>query len=76
MGGVVAPDFDPDPDAILQLRQVTVRTQASSGRRLPNGHTVTGYGFFTAGETPQVAITRLEVDWPRLRFQLVPRPTD
>ena len=59
-----------------RLRQVTVRTQASSGRRLPNGHTVIGYGFFSSGETPQVAITRLEVDWPRLRFQLVPRLTD
>ena len=59
-----------------RLRQVTLRTQASSGRRLPNGHTVIGYGFFSSGETPQVAITRLEVDWPRLRFQLVPRLTD
>ena len=59
-----------------RLRQVAVRTQASSGRRLPNGRTVIDYGFFSSGETPQVAITRLEVDWPRLRFQLVHRPTD
>ena len=33
-----------------RLRQVAVRTQASSGRRLPNGRTVIDYGFFSRGK--------------------------
>jgi hypothetical protein len=37
---------------------------------------VIGYGFFTAGDTPHVAITRLATQWPGLRFLLVPRPAD
>ena len=59
-----------------RLRQVTIRSKASTGRRLPTGHTVMGYGFFTSGETPHVAITRLGADWPGLRFQLMARPAD
>ena len=39
-----------------RLRQVAVRVGATMGRRLPNGHDVVGYGFFTAGETPHAAI--------------------
>jgi hypothetical protein len=57
-------------------RQVTLRAQATAGRRLPRGHTVIGYGFFTAGETPNAAIARLGQDWPALRFSLMPCPSD
>ena len=59
-----------------RLRQVTIRSKVSTGRRLPTGHTVMGYGFFTSGETPHVAITRLGADWPGLRFRLMARPAD
>ena len=59
-----------------RLRQVSVREKPSTGRRLPRGHVVIGYSFFTAGETPQAAITQLAARWPALRFVLQPRPTD
>ena len=59
-----------------RLRQVTVREKPSTGRRLPTGHAVIGYGFFTAGETPQAAIAQLAARWPALRFVLQPRPAD
>jgi hypothetical protein len=59
-----------------RLRQVTVRAQATAGRRLPRGHTAIGYGFFTHGETPRAAIARLGEDWPTLQFSLTPRPSD
>src|SRR5208282_2844325 len=57
-----------------RLRQVAVREKATTGRRLPRGHTVIGYGFFTRGDTPRAAITRLAARRPALRFWLVPRP--
>ena len=56
-----------------RLRQVTVREKATIGRRLPRGHTVTGYGFFAYGETPRAAVAQLEAQWPALRFALAPR---
>lgn len=56
-----------------RLRRVTVRPGATTGRRLPRGHAVLGYGFFTAGETPRMAIVALAARWPALRFLLVPR---
>jgi hypothetical protein len=59
-----------------RLRQVSVRPQANAGRRLPRGHAVVGYGFFTQGDTPHTAIDAIAVNWPGLRFVLVPRPTD
>jgi hypothetical protein len=59
-----------------RLRQATVRLKPGIGRRLPRGHAVIGYGFFTAGETPHAAISRLATDWPALRVRLVPRPPD
>jgi hypothetical protein len=59
-----------------RLRQVCRRSQASAGRRLPRGHAVVGYGFFTAGETPQAAVDTIAAGWPGLRFVLVPRPND
>jgi hypothetical protein len=66
-----------------RLRQVAVRDKATTGRpstrgrgRLSAGQAVIGYGFFTLGETPHVAITQLAARWPALRFQLMPRPTD
>jgi hypothetical protein len=59
-----------------RLRQVVVRDKARTGRRLPKGHAVIGYGFFTHGETPHAAITQLAACWPALRLSLVPRPAD
>jgi hypothetical protein len=58
-----------------RLRQVTVREKPTTGRRLPRSHAVIGYGFFTLGETPQVAIVQLASRWPALRFVLQPRPS-
>jgi hypothetical protein len=59
-----------------RLRQVAVREKPTIGRRLPRGHAVAGYGFFTAGETPHAAVDTIAADWPVLRFILVPRPAD
>ena len=59
-----------------RLRQVVVRDSVSTGRRLKRGHAVTGYGFFTDGETPQAAIGHFEKRWPAPRFRLAPRPAD
>jgi hypothetical protein len=62
--------------ATAGLRQVVLRERPTTGRRRPAGHGVIGYGFFTDGETPHAAITRLRDRWPALRFGLVPRPAD
>lgn len=59
-----------------RLHQVVLRPTATTGRRQPGGYTVTGYGFFTAGETPQAALGALAPRWPALRFALAPRPAD
>jgi hypothetical protein len=59
-----------------RLRQVNVRDQATPGRRLPAGHTVIGYSFFTDRETPDAAIRTIAARWPALRFRLVLRPLD
>jgi hypothetical protein len=59
-----------------RLRQVSVRANATTGRRLPRGHSVISYGFFTAGDAPDAAIALLAARWPALRFGLVPRPAD
>lgn len=59
-----------------RLRQVALRPGATAGRRLPRGHAVIGYGFFTAGDTPQRAVAALGTRYPALRFALVPRPAD
>jgi hypothetical protein len=59
-----------------RLRQVIERPDATTGRRLPRGNAVVGYGFFTAGETPHAAIARLATRWSALRFVLRPRPGD
>lgn len=56
------------------LRQVVLRERPTAGRRLPAGHGVIGYGFFTAAETPHAAIAQLCDRWPALRLWLVPRP--
>ena len=55
-------------------RQMTVRDKPTMGRRVPNNHTVIGYGFFTAGDPPQAAVDAIGSRWPALRFWLVPRP--
>ena len=55
-------------------RHVAGRPDARPGRRLPRDHTVLGYGFFTAGDTPHAAVSALAVRWPALRFVLQPRP--
>jgi hypothetical protein len=59
-----------------RLCQVTIRDKATTGRRLPHGHSVIGYGFFTRGDAPQAAIAQFSARWPALRFRLVPRPAD
>ena len=59
-----------------RLRQVVEREKATTGRRLPKSHAVLGYGFFTAGETPDPAISQIATRWPELRFVLQPRPAD
>jgi hypothetical protein len=74
------------PDAVTWLaahwgitdspRQVAERPGATAGRRLPGGHQVVGYSFFTAQETPQAAIMELGRRWPALRFDLQPRSLD
>jgi hypothetical protein len=58
------------------LRRVIERPDVTAGRRLPRGHAVRGYGFFTAGETPAAAIATLAPRWPALRFVLRPQPPD
>jgi hypothetical protein len=45
-------------------RQVAERPRATAGRRLPCGHQVIGYNFFTAQETPQAATVELGRRWP------------
>jgi hypothetical protein len=57
-------------------RQVVLRSQATAGKRLPAGHTVRGYGFFTGGETPHAAIARIAAMWSDLRFVLQPQPAE
>jgi hypothetical protein len=42
----------------------------------PASHAAIRYGFFTAGETPQTAITRIGARWPTLNFVLQRRPSD
>jgi hypothetical protein len=59
-----------------RLRQVIEREKATAGHRLAKRHAVIGYGFFTAGETPDVAIAQLVPRWPALRLVLQPRPAD
>jgi len=57
-----------------RLRQVVQQPKPGIGRRLPAGHAVRGYGFFTYGGTPQVAVDRLATAWPALRLVLQPHP--
>ena len=59
-----------------RLRQVVIRPQATTGRRLPRGHAVIGYGFFTFGDIPQAAVDALALAWPDLRFVLAPQSQD
>ena len=58
-----------------RLRQASERPPGT-GRRLPPGHRIVGYGFFTAGETPHTAIAGLAARWPGLDFVLRPMPAD
>ena len=57
-----------------RLRQVAERPRPTTGRRLPGGHAVVGYSFFTADETPHAAVAALGARWPALRLVLRPRP--
>ena len=59
-----------------RLRQVSVRAKATAGRRLPAGHAVIGYSFFTHRETPKAAVDQLAARWPGLRFVLQHRTVD
>jgi hypothetical protein len=45
-------------EIIDRLRQVSLHDKATTGRRLPTGHTVIGYGFFTHREMPRTASHR------------------
>ena len=56
------------------LHKVVERPNSSPGRRLPAGHTVVSYGFFTSGETPRAAVVQLGPCWPAQRFVLTPLP--
>jgi hypothetical protein len=58
------------------LRRIVARPNPSAGRRLPAGHVVISYGFFTSGETPRAAVTQFVARWPMLRFVLTPLPAD
>jgi hypothetical protein len=58
------------------LRKIVERPNPSAGRRLPSGHAVISYGFFTSGETPRAAIDQFNARWPILRFVLTPLPAD
>ncbi len=71
------------PDALAWLRQhwgTTDRLRqvetlpAPKAPRLPLDHAAAGYGFFTAGETPEAAVAQLRTRWPALRCDLRPRP--
>lgn len=75
------------PEALAWLREHWGTTDAprraaaleepGPGRRLPRGHAVVGYGFYTvAGEAPRAAVVRLGVRWPGLRFALRSPPAD
>ncbi len=57
-----------------RLRHVVLRPGATAGRRLPAGHHVVGYGFFTDGGTPNAALAQLGLRWPALRLVLQPQP--
>jgi hypothetical protein len=57
-----------------ELHKIAERPNPSVGRRLPAGHTVISYGFFTSGETPRPAIDQLGARWTAVRFALTPRP--
>ena len=59
-----------------RLRQVSLRGTATTGRRLPAGHAVIGYNFFTHLETPHAAVAQLATRWPALRFVLLRRTLD
>lgn len=59
-----------------RLRRVHQQAKPRPGRRLPAGHRVIGYGFFTDGETPHAAIAGISPRWPALRWVLRPRPPD
>jgi hypothetical protein len=63
-------------DTSDDLRKIVERPNPSAGRRLPAGHGVIAYGFFTSGDTPHAAIDALGTRWPALRFVLTPRPAD
>jgi hypothetical protein len=58
------------------LRKIVERPNPSAGRRLPAGHTVISYGFFTSGDTPRAAIATIGTRWSALRFVLMARPAD
>jgi len=58
------------------LRKVVARPHPSAGRRLPAGHILVAYGFFTSGDSPGAAIDQFVARWPILRFVLTPLPAD
>lgn len=59
-----------------RLRHVALRPKPSAGRRLPTGHSVAGYGFFTDRDVPVAAVRQLQARWAGLQFVLTPHPAD
>ncbi len=57
-----------------RLRQINALAKPGPGRRLPAGHGVAGYSFFTIDRPPELAITAIAEVWPMLRFALRHRP--
>jgi hypothetical protein len=56
------------------LRKVTRRPTPGPGKRLPRGHAVIGYSFFTMDQPPKPAVTAIAASWPVLCFDLRYRP--
>lgn len=59
-----------------RLRQVSERAPpAGTDQRLARGLRMVCYGFFTVGDTPDAAVSRLAAGWPALVFSLQARPS-
>lgn len=57
-----------------RLRQIQALAKPGPGRRLPAGHSVAGYSFFSIDRPPAPAIAAIAAAWPTLRLALRHRP--
>ncbi|HUW79483.1 MAG TPA: hypothetical protein VMV54_01160 [Acidocella sp.] len=57
------------------LRHIEALPAPRPGKRLPAGHAVIGYGFFTWGQPPAAAIAAIAASWPALHLRLRYRPS-